>query len=453
MRTTLSVHIRQDCADRGCMAPSLQLSMPSLAKGTLWLGCLNTIGLLFQLLFQLGAANLLGLEQFGYLTHTLSLCSFIPLIAQFGTDRILVCELIRERGRWQELVQTALAQRLLLGPLAGAVIFGTLAFAGERLQWAVALPLITLSLLSALDLVYLFDSQGQAWKHSAALGCRYLGYGLGLVAIHRLGWGSAMGAAWMMAMVSLAFLLYQLRYAKVRGWSPWMGCSWKRVGRMFRETWAVAVATACIQLYLQGPIVILGFLGDKTEVGPVVLAFQATTVLIGTLGLAYRLLLPHLTMLFVNNPEQAIAAVRQVSFWMLIVSTVCTAIAWIAAPAVLMLLKPQYASTIPLMRIALCTVPLINWSSIYGTSFLAMRRVGPFLAAALVGAVVAIGVCVLLVPICGGLGAVAGMAAAQVAVSLASAALFASHLRPMAVRKPSLVAACHVPLRDAKERV
>ncbi len=401
------------------------ISLRSLAKGTLWLGCLSSVGLLLQLLFQFQAANLLGLSEFGRLTHMLAICSFIPLVAHFGTDRILVCELARNPGRWPQIVQTALLQRLLLGPLVGATLFAALVCDGEPQQLQVAFPLVLLGIVSALDLVYLFDAQGHAWKHSAALAGRSLGYVTGVVALDRLGWASAVNGAWMMATVSTGFLAYQLHYATTRGWSPLQRCSWRTVGRMLRGSSSIAMATACIQIYLQGPVVLLGFLGDKAEVGPVVIAVQAVTVLVGMIGLAYRLLLPRLTALFLEAPEEALAAIRRVSPLMLYVSTACTAVVWWATPWLLALLKPQYADAVHLTRITLCTVPLINWASIYGTSFLAMGQVRPYLACAAAGAVVAMGVCAALVPLCGGLGAVAGLAAAQVVASLTSAAAFA----------------------------
>jgi O-antigen/teichoic acid export membrane protein len=410
------------------VVPASLLSLNSIARGTIWLGCLNTLGLLLQLLFQIKAASLLGLTEFGYLAHTLSVCSFIPLLAQFGSDRVLVREIVQNRNRWREIVQASLAQRLVLGLLVSACIILGLVCAGDRFQLPVALALAVLSVISAMDLAHLFDSQGHSWKHALAVAGRYLGYLLGVVAIHGVGCGSAVGTAWMMTAVSFVFLAYQLYYAMSQGWSPLHRCSWAVVRRLLQETWLVAIATGCIQIYLQGPVVMLGFLGEKEVVGPVVIAFLAASVLAGTIGLAYRLLLPRLSAMFATSPERAIAIVRRVSPLMLYISAGCTAAAWVFAPLLLPLLGPQYASAVPLMRITLCVVPLVNWASIYGTSFLAMRRVGPYLAASAAGAATAIVLCALLVKPYGGLGCVAALAVSQVVVTLLSAAMFGAHV-------------------------
>ena len=71
-----------------------RLTVRALLSRTAALVALQLVGYGAFLLFQLSAARLLGASGYGALAHALAMGTFVALLGMFGSDRILVRELL-----------------------------------------------------------------------------------------------------------------------------------------------------------------------------------------------------------------------------------------------------------------------------------------------------------------------------------------------------------------------
>lgn len=422
-----------------------RLAARALVSRTAVLAALQLVGYGAFLLFQLGAARQLGASGYGALAQALAMGSFVSLIAVFGSDRILVRELLlrADPASRAALVRASLAQRAALGLPAAAV-----------LGWAVsrtpsgaglAAPVGCFYLLQSLDLAAVFDGQRAAWLHVGGFAARNVALLAVLAALASLEAASPATTAWGMAAASAAFLVYQVVLAERRGWARPGPVAWRDVARLLRLCWPLAVASAAVQLYQQLPLLSLGWLEGPTSAGRYAIAAQLAFALLGLVGLAYRVILPELARLARTSRLAAWRRAWSVSATVGTGSTMVAAVAWATAPVVATWLAPGYQGSVEALRVLLAMVPLVACGSVFGNALLALGEVRRFVAPILAGVAAGALACAALVPELGVRGAAWALVASQLAVVAASVVAFLG-ARPGEDGAPRSAADPHVPL-------
>jgi O-antigen/teichoic acid export membrane protein len=400
------------------------LSLESLGIRAGWLALLQLTGYLAYLLFQLYSANHLGPSDYGLLAQTLALGSFISLIGNFGSDRILVRELIQRPERKISIIQASLAQRLSLSVPAAIVLILIVVVNGDRIQVPLSIPVAIYFLLNAIDLIALFDSQRKAWLHAIGFFIRNLMM-LGMFTLLVfLNGATAVATGWMMVLAASVFLLFQFSFAVRTGWTPWCAISIKDIKDLFRITLPLAIATAAVQIYMQFPIIVLGWTHDKQSAGLFAVAFNLAVAISGLIGTVYRLILPELSRLAKTSLLQTMLSAKRVSRMMLFISLVLTLAVWHFSPWIIGWFRPDYKGSLGLFRIMLVIVPLVSWGSVFGNTFLAIGEVSKYVFPVIIGALVSIATCVAFIPSSGAIGASVVMAVTQASVVFCSAVLF-----------------------------
>jgi O-antigen/teichoic acid export membrane protein len=238
----------------------------------------------------------------------------------------------------------------------------------------------------------------------------------------------------MMVLAAAVFLLFQFSFAVRTGWTPWCAVSVKEIKDLFKITLPLAITTAAVQIYMQFPIIVLGWTHDKQNAGLFAVAFNLAFAFSGLIGTVYRLILPEFSRLAKTSLLQTMQSARRVSRIMLFVSFVLTLAVWHFSPWIIGWFRPDYKGSLELFRIMLVIVPLVSCGSVFGNTFLAIGEVSNYVFPVIIGALVSIATCMAFIPSSGALGASVVMAVTQASVVFCSAVLFFRSFKSHSVR-------------------
>lgn len=426
-------------------AAHARLAARALASRTAVLAALQLTGYGAFLLFQLGAARFLGASGYGALAHALAMGSFVSLVAIFGSDRILVRELLQRTDRHARaaLVRASLAQRALLGLPAAAVLGWVVSRTASGA--GLAAPVACFYLLQSLDLAPVFDGERASWMHVGGFAARNVALIALLAALAGLQGASPAATAWGMAGASAAFLAFQVAVASRRGWLMPGPVTGSDVARLVRLCWPLALASAAVQTYQQLPLLALGWVEGAASAGRYAIAAQLAFALLGLVGLAYRLILPELARLARASRLDAWRRTWGVSATVGVGAALVAASAWALAPLLAACLAPGYQGSVEAFRVLLVMVPLVAFGSVFGNALLALGEVRRFVAPVLTGVAAGAAACAALVPGLGVRGAAWALVGAQLAVVGASVLAFIG-ARPREPEPHRSAADPHVPL-------
>lgn len=183
-------------------------------------------------------------------------------------------------------------------------------------------------------------------------------------------------------------------------------------GFKLRSSWSLLARNAhlCFTRLVQmsAPTGNTFLLGVISPIGaPVYGAAERTSNAVrGLLSPISQVAFPEIVVLYAESPERARAAVKKILLWLVAGALVMAAIIWLLADLiVLILFGEQFASTVPVFRVLLCSVPLFAIIQVIGLQWLIpLKHDRAFLVSAIAGVALNLGFALLLVPQFGALG-------------------------------------------------
>jgi len=154
---------------------------------------------------------------------------------------------------------------------------------------------------------------------------------------------------------------------------------------------------------------------------------------------------PEIVVLYQRSPEQARNAVRRILFFLVAGATAMCLVLWLLADLVIgILFGAEFASSVPVFRILLISVPLFGIVQVVGLQWLLpLKYDKAFLWSAIVGAVLNIGFALILAPQFGAIGMAWALVSSELAVAvgllLFTEVFGPKHLRVLRRCEPSVL--------------
>jgi PST family polysaccharide transporter len=191
-------------------------------------------------------------------------------------------------------------------------------------------------------------------------------------------------------------------------------------------TWALLRANAhlcftrLVQLFApMGNTFLLGVISPV--VAPSYGAAERTSLAArGLLSPVLQVAFPEIVVLYKENPQRARNAVRRILILLVGGAIVMSGMLWLLADLVVFILfGPEFASSVPVFRVLLVSIPLFAIIQVVGLQWLLpLKHDRAFLASAIVGVVLNVGFGLLLVPEYGAVGMASSLVLSELAVSI-----------------------------------
>lgn len=439
MRTELG---RSDEGDAS--SPETTNSERRVTANTAWLLSDRLLRMAVGLAVGVWVARYLGPEQFGLLNYASVLVAFMAVFSTLGLDAVVVKELANAPDQANEILGTTFGIKLAGAVLTLSLAVATIAFLrpGNALALALVAIIASAAFLQAFDAIdYWYQSRLQSRYVVIAQNASFM-----LVALVKIGLivGQAhlIAFAWAIlgeiALASIGLLVVFMHTGnRVRQWRFRV----TRARTLLAESWPLLLSGIFVTLYIRiDQFMIAQMLGDQA-LGVYSAAVRLVEVWFVIPMAIASSVLPVLVRDKESSQEQYVERLTQLFTAMLWLSVTIACITTAAAgPLVKLLFGPDYAAAADILRIQIWSAPLIFIGSIANHWFLIERLNRYTLYRHILGAVVNIGLNLMLIPRFG----IAGAAAATVFTQLACSYFFDlvnAPTRPLFTIKTRVVAA------------
>lgn len=334
-------------------------------------------------------ARALGPETFGAYLLAFTFAAFFATLCNFGLDRVLIRDIVRQPAAASASLLAAAGVRLLLGALSGAVAVVAAWGLGysPSLRLVIALLLLAqiLGLFSELCRSVLFAFG--AMPREAVL--RAAGRCVSVAAV-----AAALVMQWSLAGVAAALaigglvelLLYATAMARRLALRP-TPVDWDVARGLVRSAWPIALNTVLVVLYLRINVVMLTSWTGAEAAGVFGAAFTFVQVLQVVSGTLAGVLLPTLTARKLQGHDQVLAAVRSATYYVLLfVLPATVGMSLLSGELVAFVYGAQYAGAASALSVLAWANPFMFLGSLYGTLLIVLdaeRTLIPVSAAAL----------------------------------------------------------------------
>lgn len=377
-------------SDPDCPAASRATDVTrTLVNGLALLGS-NVVTSGAQYVIVVIVARAFGPETFGDYVFAFTFASFFATLCNFGLDRILIRDIVRQPAAASQHLLAAAGVRLALGALSAALTAVVAWAAGypPSLRLVIALLLLAqiLGLFSELCRSVLFAFG--AMPRDAVL--RAAGRCIGVAAVAAglvMGWGLPGVAAGLAVGGAAELLLYATAMTRrlVLRYTP---VDWDVARGLVRSAWPIALNTVLVVLYLRINVVMLTSWTGAEAAGEFGAAFTFVQVLQVVSGTLAGVLLPTLTARKLQGHDQVLAAVRSATYYVLLfVLPATVGMSLLASELMTFVYGPQYAGAASVLAVLAWANPFMFLGSLYGTLLIVLdaeRILIPVSAAALV---------------------------------------------------------------------
>ncbi len=393
-------------------------SPPAAGGRTLWQNLLSLASsdVLARVLFFLAAAFLtrhLSQAAFGRWSLAFSVSMFAVLIAHLGSEVIGVRELASRPDRGPRIFREILILKVVLGGLAAIGLMAAsrvLPVAAETGLLIRVLGLLVLAQLLTVSWVYQgIERMGLVGGMTIVRSAAYLVGVLFLVpddaSLVRLPWIYS-GAFLAAALIPWAFLPRSILLGPGR---PTAG----GVAALARQSLPVGLSFLMVMVLYHMGTVVLGMWRTEAEVGLYGAAFRTVWVFVGLSAAYHDALFPVISRL-VSSPRE-LERVQSLSARLVFAVAVPLAAggALVAEPLLGLLFGASYARAGVIFAVLLASASLILINNVYARVLLADRRMLVYLKIVVLQAACFTGLCLLLVPRHGAVGAAASVVAGE----------------------------------------
>ncbi len=389
------------------------------------LGVERLARLVVALLVTAAVGRHLGVDQFGLYNAIFSLCTLFAVSSDLGISRVVVRDLVSGHDNPGTLLGTAIAMRLgssliLCGVTVAAVAISYRSQGSEPLILGMLFGMgYVFRASDAIDLGFQAVTQGQvpALARMISLG---IGAGIQLWLIRR---GSGMQAfAWAFAIegflmaLSLAWVWWRFGPPEFRRWRFEFGTGF----RVLRESWPMFVAFLYTQVYYRLDTILLEKMRGGTEAGIYSASAKFYDILIGVMPLIGVSLFPTLARWYKDDREGFSRLYTQLTRWITWLGLFGVVVLYLLRDQVVDLIFGQeYAEAARVLPWHLASAAIM-FNAIFRAAYLTLaHRQIILLWTSLIGAVVNVGLNLLLIPRLGAEGsAMAGFVTQLVALHL-----------------------------------
>lgn len=374
-------------------------------------------------------ARYLGPEQYGLLSYALAFVALFGAFAAMGLDDIIVRDIVREPAGRDRILGSACLLRLCGGALAFAAAVGTIMLLrpGDPLSHALVALVACGSVFQAFSVIeFWFHAQVQARSVVLAKCCAFLLCSLAKVVLI-LAAAPLVAFAWValaevvLGVIGLA-MAYQLTGHRLRAWRGTLATA----GALFRDGWPLMLSGMVIMVYLRIDQVMLGELAGDGEVGVYSVAVRLAEVWYFIPTALYWTLFPGIVA--ARSESEELFYERLQKFYNLVVLagyTVAIPVTLLSHWLVPLLFGAEYARGGPMLAV-LIWANLFTGLEMARSGFLtAMNWTRLYLATVTLGCLLNIALNFWLIPLYGGMGAVAASLAAYWLAAHGACFLFA----------------------------
>jgi len=377
-------------------------------------------------------ARHLGPADFGTLAYGVSLLVIVQVIATMGMRPEVVKDLVEDPDHEAEILGSALGLQLVSGSLGALAALGLLWWldpdADALLVFAVLALGLPLNAVSAVDMAFQASLQSRYSFMARAVG-------LGIAAATRLGLllagapliGFAAAGAIEIGATGIAFAVL---YRRQRGPLLALRYRWEVARRLAVTSWPLFLAALAAVAYLRADQVMLQSLAGSAELGVYAVAARLSEIWYFIPAAMGSSLLPLLVANRVEDEASYDASLQRaidIAAWLALALAVGVTI--IAGPLIATLYTDEYAQASSILQIHVWAAPFVFMGGIVGRALVAEGRTRFELVRNLGGAVVNIGLNLVLIPRFGGVGAALATLISYSAASYFSC-LFYSPVRP-----------------------
>jgi len=385
------------------------------ARNSFWLVAEKTLRLLSALVVATWVARHLGPSEFGRFSYALALVAMFTPLASMGLDSVLVRALVRTPQARSALIGTAM---LLRGIGAVLTVACSLVAASVILSSTAGLPEIVLPLALATLCVFAdpMDAVMQATMRnhvSVAIRSGSLivasGLRIGLIlcgaGVVAFAWVQAAEAA--MACLGLIWLLRRSDMRPIP--------SWAATKELLTLAWPLAVTGLLIGIYTKLDQIFLGYFVSHEDLGVYAAAMRISELWYFLPSAVIVAVFPTMVRLHANSSPQAF----QIHFQRLLdlasfsAMVICSVISAASGLLTGILYGQSFAGSAGLLAILAWNGYFITLGIAVGSYYTVTGRTGFVMASALAGAVLGIGLNLLLIPRIGASGAAVASVAAQ----------------------------------------
>jgi PST family polysaccharide transporter len=140
----------------------------------------------------------------------------------------------------------------------------------------------------------------------------------------------------------------------------------------------------------------------------------------GLLSPVLQVAFPEIVVLYKEDPRRARNAVRRILVLLVVGAVLMSGVLWLLADiVVLILFGPEFATSVPVFRVLLVSIPLFAIIQVVGLQWLLpLKHDRAFLTSAIVGVVLNVGFGLLLVPDHGAVGMASSLVLSELAASI-----------------------------------
>ena len=388
--------------------PTLGSTGRSVAQNSGWLMAERVLRMVVAFLITTWIVRYLGPIEFGVLAYGLSLILIIDSVATLGLRSIIVRDLVEQPEREPEIIGTAIGLRLL-----GSVVAGGLVLLFVAQTEATAKPVAVVGILALglpLNALAAMDLSFQATMRSRlAVLARITA--LGVASLFRLVM-LLMGAPLLAFAAASALELALVGVAFAMVYRAWVGpllrlrMRWSTARQLLAVSWPLFISAVAATVYFKIDQVMLQHLGEPGDVGIYAAAARLSEIWYFVPFALASSLMPVL----VSRRTQDAAAYRRMLRWVFnIVAWFAIALAagtfLIATPLIGLLYGEPYAESAGILRIHMWAGPFIFMGTVLGRVLVVEDNRFFEVSRHLAGAVLNVGLNLVLIPRLGGTGA------------------------------------------------
>jgi polysaccharide transporter, PST family len=362
-------------------------------------------------------ARYLGPGQFGLLNYALAVYGLFNIISNLGLDLLVVRDVALDENCEPELLGTAFVLKAAASVVttAAGILAALLLEPGNRmLVWIVALMSFA-SISQAFDVVdYFFQSRTQSRYAVMPRNIVFVMASVARLAAVFLHW-SLLTFAWIGALevffteIGLMVSYLLMRIPRIR-WT-WHAA---RARALLKESWPLTVSSLAIMVYMRSDQILLGKLGSTAMVGEYTAAIRLSEIWYAIPIVICASVMPRLLKSREQDRDRYYARLQRLYESMVLVSVLVAIGAQIFGPlAVRLLFGAKYAGASSILAVHIWTGVFVFVGSVSGHQMIQEGLTISSMRRTLLGAVVNVGLNLLLIPRWGGIGSAVSTLIAQ----------------------------------------
>ncbi len=374
-----------------------------LIKNIFSLGIVQVANFAFPVITVLVVSRIIGPDKFGVINFAAAFVTYFTLLINFGFDLSATRVIAANRNNLEErnriFNQVILAKLLLLG--LSAVLFISALFLIPQLRQEKTVAIFSFLICFSWVITPTWLYQGMQELSRVAifnLSTKVLST-LVIILVIRVKsdyiWQPLALSLAQITVGAYAFFFALRRYRITLHWAPL-----KPVLKLLWTEKLLFFSTVVVNLYTTTNVVILGFMQSNTQVGYYTAGWRLITVVQALISLPLsQALFPFIGAAFAGGRERGLEVVRQIFPIVTLITFSASLMMWLFGPmAILLFFGEKFAPAVSVFRILLFVPIMIGWSNLLGIqTMINLKKDKMFFSITFCGALVSIGLNVLLV--------------------------------------------------------